>query len=228
MRVHLKKNISVTLGIVLTIAAIVGCGGAGGNDTGHAYMPDMYYSRAYEAYGYNNDPEDHNLKERGAFFNGTPVKGSIARGDAFTFEIVPGDSGYALAKSFQVPEETKMMTAAQMKEGERLYLINCGVCHGTNLDGNGPLWKNGAGPFPSPPRNLKDEHTKALSDAQWYHVITYGKGAMGSYSSQLHPEQRWWVINYAKSKIVGADSTKAGATPAGATVDSAATKTNSN
>ena len=94
MRVHLKKNILVTLALAVSVAGFVGCGGAGGNDTGHAYMPDMYYSRAYEAYGYNNNPEDHNLKERGAFFNGSPVQGTIARGDAFTFDIAAGDSGY--------------------------------------------------------------------------------------------------------------------------------------
>jgi mono/diheme cytochrome c family protein len=227
MRLHLKKNITIALALALSVTAIVGCGGAEGNDPGHAYMPDMYYSRAYEAYGYNNKPEDHDLKSRGAFFNGTPVKGTIARGDAFTFDIAPGDSGYLQARSYQAPAESKMMTAAQMKEGERLYLINCGICHGTNLDGNGPLFKGGEGPYPSAPRNLKDPYTKALSDGQLYHVITYGKGAMGSYASQLHPEQRWWVINYIKSKQGPADSTKAATPPAGA-ADSASLKSNSN
>jgi hypothetical protein len=33
-----------------------------------------------------------------------------------------------------------------------------------------------------------------------YHVITFGKGAMGAYASQLRPEQRWWVIKYIRSK----------------------------
>lgn len=236
MRVHLKKNILVTLALAVSVAGFVGCGGAGGNDTGHAYMPDMYYSRAYEAYGYNNNPEDHNLKERGAFFNGSPVQGTIARGDAFTFDIAPGDSGYLQAATWQAPAETKLMTPAQMKEGERLYLINCGVCHGTNLDGNGPLYNGGNGAYPVPPRNLKDDYTKKLSDGQLYHVITYGIRAMGSYASQLHPQQRWWVINYMKSKMGSADSTKAGTPPAGTPAtgtpatgtpaDSATTKTN--
>ena len=41
-----------------------------------------------------------------------------------------------------------------MKEAERLYLVNCGICHGPKLDGNGPLWKDGDGPYPSAPKNL--------------------------------------------------------------------------
>jgi hypothetical protein len=37
-----------------------------------------------------------------------------------------------------------------------------------------------------------------------YHVITYGKGiAMGSYASQVKPEQRWWIIKYIRSKQAG-------------------------
>ena len=36
----------------------------------------------------------------------------------------------------------------------RLYLVNCGICHGEKLDGNGPLYKGGEGPFPLNPRTL--------------------------------------------------------------------------
>jgi mono/diheme cytochrome c family protein len=87
-----------------------------------------------------------------------------------------------------------------MREAERLYLIHCGICRGTKLDGNGPLWKGGAGPYPAAPRNLLDDYTKKLADGQIYHVITYGKGAMGSYASQVHPDQRWWLIKYIRQK----------------------------
>jgi mono/diheme cytochrome c family protein len=194
------KKLLLLTGIIAGALAITGCGGAHGNDPGDAYMPDMYYSRAYEAYGYNNTPEDHNLKGKGAFYNAMPVPGSIARGDSYPFPIAAGDSGYAQAASFRSPMQPTSFTPAQQKEAERLYLINCAICHGAALDGNGPLWKGGEGPFPAAPRNLMDDYTKKLSDGQIYHVITYGKGQMGSYASQVHPEQRWWIINYIRSK----------------------------
>ena len=48
------KKYLIIAGIVAAGWSITGCGGADGEDPGRAYMPDMYYSRAYEAYGYNN------------------------------------------------------------------------------------------------------------------------------------------------------------------------------
>ena len=211
------KKITILTGILASAVALSSCGGAHGNDPGHAYMPDMYYSRAYEAYGYNNNPADHDLKSRGAFYNAMPVPGTMARGDVSSFPIPAGDSGYAMAATYHSPMQGMPMTPKQMTEGERLFLINCAICHGPALDGNGPLWKGGDGPFPAAPRNLKDAYTKKLSDGQMYHVITYGKGQMGSYASQVHPEQRWWIINYIRSKQGPATPAGDSAKAAGAT-----------
>ncbi|WP_345257987.1 cytochrome c [Flaviaesturariibacter amylovorans] len=217
----MKKLLLLTGFIALTLS-FAACGGASGNDPGRAYMPDMYYSRAYEALGYNNTPEDHDLSKRGAYWNGMPVPGTMARGDANHFELPEGDSGYARAASFVSLTQPRNVTAAQLKEAERLYLINCGICHGSKLDGNGPLWKGGDGPYPAAPRNLLDDYTKKLSDAQIYHVITYGKGQMGAYASQVHPEQRWWITNYIRSKQGGGAATGTDTTAAAATATTGA------
>jgi hypothetical protein len=52
----MKKLLTLT-GFIALVTGFTSCGGAKGNDPGRAYMPDMYYSRAYEAFGYNNLPE---------------------------------------------------------------------------------------------------------------------------------------------------------------------------
>lgn len=197
------KKVLLLTGVFAGVLSLAGCGGAEGNDPGTVYMPDMYYSRAYEAYGYNNNREDHNLKARGAHYNGMPVPGSMARGDAFSFGLPEGDSSYVLAATYRSPMQPASYTEAQMKEAERLYLVNCAICHGSALDGNGPLWKGGDGPYPAAPRNLLDDYSKKLSDAQIYYVISYGKGLMGGYASQVKPEQRWWITNYIRSKQGG-------------------------
>jgi mono/diheme cytochrome c family protein len=93
--------------------------------------------------------------------------------------------------------------------------VNCGICHGEKLDGNGPLWKDGAGPFPAAPKNLMDPLLKAMPEGTMFHSVTYGKNTMGSYASQLSAEQRWMIIHYIKEKQ-GA---------AGGTMDSTAIKT---
>jgi hypothetical protein len=44
------------------------------------------------------------------------------------------------------------------------------------------------------------EDMKKLPDGKYFHSITYGKGAMGSYASQLNTTQRWMVIKYIRLK----------------------------
>ena len=90
-----------------------------------------------------------------------------------------------------------------MKEAERLYLVYCGICHGAKLDGNGPLWKGGDGPFPAAPKNLTDPDIVGQGDGQLYYTMTYGKNKMGSYASQLSDKQRWMVVHYIRTKIGG-------------------------
>jgi mono/diheme cytochrome c family protein len=220
----MKRTLLIITGFAAIGFGIVSCTGAHGSDPGYAYMPDMYYSTAYEAYGYNTtDKLQEELKRRGIHYDGLPVPGTMARGDVPSYPLPGNDSGYAMAVNYRNPNPAPL-TGDQRKEAERLYLINCAICHGAALDGNGPLWKGGDGPYPAAPRNLKDDYSKKLSDGQMYHVIMYGKGQMGSYASQVHPEQRWWIIKYIREKqgsggtataAAGAtDSTMTGGVPA--------------
>ena len=167
------------------------------------YMPDMAYSRAYETYA------DHsNLKDSGIYYDNMPVKGTIARGEEMPFPYAKdalGDStNYVASKSVVNPIDS--LTADQLTEAERIYLINCGICHGKNLDGNGPLWKDGAGPYPAAPKNLI---TLNMPDGQMFYSVTYGKNMMGSYASQLNRKQRWEIIYYIKHKQATAKATAA-------------------
>lgn len=214
--------------LLVAIAGIASCGGAQGEDPGRIYMPDMTYSRAYETYGYNNLGDYQKLKERGINYNGLPVGGTMARGDVSDYPFPGNDSGYALSPNFKNPYTTIQQTKAQRTEAERIYLINCGICHGTALDGNGPLWKGGDGPYPAAPRNLLDDYSKKLSDGTMYHVIEYGKGLMGSYAAQVKPEQRWWIINYIREKQGPATTAKdsTGGVTASGTATTDPTKTN--
>lgn len=208
----MKKLLIITSFLAATVS-FISCGGAHGNDPGDIYMPDMTYSRAYETYGYNNVHGEYDtLKARRIHYTATPVSGTIARGDMASNTTISGDSGYVKSTSVANPLASINLSPTQMKEAERIYLVNCAICHGSKLDGNGPLWKGGDGPYPAAPRNLLDDYSKALADGQMYQVITHGKGLMGSYASQLHPEQRWWVVNYIRSKQNGDDKGSKAAT----------------
>ena len=59
---------------------------------------------------------------------------------------------------------------------------------------------------------------KALPEGKMFHSVTYGKGQMGSYASQLSTKQRWMIISYIKEKQKAAVTTasKAGTDSTGA------------
>ena len=212
----MKRTIIIAAGLFALVSGIVSCGGAGGNDPGSAYMPDMYYARAYETYGYNNvEGEYDTLRKRGIRYNAMPVPGTIARGDQMPHGITITDS--VAAKALVNPLDSKAMTKGMLKEAERLYLVNCGICHGTNLDGNGPIYNSGKGAYAAVPANLKAPNIQGMSDGHYFYVITHGIRSMGSYASQLTPDQRWWVIKYLRSKQA-AGASAAAATDTTATV----------
>jgi mono/diheme cytochrome c family protein len=182
----------------------------------------MSYSRAYETYAArdsNKFTTDTNEAGRKIFYNNMPVAGTVARGEITPFFLTkdaPGDTTNYIA-SKQITNPLPNLDAAQMKEAERLYLINCGICHGPKLDGNGPLYNDGKGPFPSAPKNFVGDQTmKNMPEGQMFYSVTFGKNLMGSYASQLTRTQRWMVISYIKSKQ--------GVTAKPAASDSTATK----
>jgi mono/diheme cytochrome c family protein len=103
--------------------------------------------------------------------------------------------------SKQIKNPVDSLSKKELVEAERLYLINCGICHGPKLDGNGPLYKGGEGPFPAKPATLVgDAKYEAMPDGMMYYSVAYGKNLMGSYASQLTRKQRWQVIYYIKTK----------------------------
>ena len=179
-------------------------------DPGRAYMPDMAYSTAYETYA----PTDR-LEKKGVYFTGRPVEGTIARGDMMAYSLKNDSLGYVQSATIKSPLAPGM---ADLKNAERLYLINCGICHGPKLDGNGPLFKDGNGPYTAAPKNFMDATMKAMPEGTMFHSVTYGKGQMGSYASQLNTKQRWEVIAYIRSKQFPAGAADTTAKPA---VDSA-------
>jgi mono/diheme cytochrome c family protein len=191
----MKRSTIVFFGLTALVIAVAGCSDVK-RTPGKVYMPDMANSRAYETYSTNPVFADGRTSQG-------PVAGTVKRGDAYPVHIemdkVGDTANYYASRSLQNPVAS--LTAEQMKETERVYLINCGICHGPKLDGNGPLWKDGDGPYPSKPATLVgDAKYEAMPEGQMFYSLTYGKNLMGSYASQLSAKQRWEVITYIKIK----------------------------
>lgn len=191
----MKRSTIVFCGLAALMMVAVGCSDVK-RKPGKVYMPDMAYSRAYETYSTNPVFADGRT-------NQAPIAGTVKRGDEYPVHIAMdavGDTANYFA-SRQLANPFTSLSEEQLKETERLYLINCGICHGAKLDGNGPLWKDGDGPFPSKPASLVgDARYENMPDGQMFYSITYGKNLMGSYASQITAKQRWMVISYIKNK----------------------------
>lgn len=191
------KNKNLLLVIAIVAISLVSCDEVK-RTPGSIYMPDMAYSRAYESYA------DHsNLTAKGIYYDNLPVAGTIARGKDMPFPYAKDKAGdttnYYASRSVQNPIDS--LSARELTEAERLYLVNCGICHGAKLDGNGPLYKDGNGPYPAKPATLVgDAKYENMPAGQMFYSVAYGKNLMGSYASQLSKHQRWMIIKYIKNK----------------------------
>jgi mono/diheme cytochrome c family protein len=206
------KFIIVIVLMALLPAVIESCDSK--REPGRIYMPDMTYSRAYEAYASNN------LRKENINYIPYPVEGTIRRGDLFPYTLPNDSNGYKM--SAEVKDPLPPLDTIQMAEAQRLFNINCAICHGPNMDAQGPL--STAGKIPAVANLTLAQYVK-MPAGTMFHSITYGKNNMGSYAAQLSRMQRWMIIQYVKSKQLKAsaagDSTKSGSSPP---IDSASTK----
>lgn len=189
---------------ILIVAALAGgaflasCGNKGPHhrNPGKIYAPDMYESRAYEFYS-------------ARLASMKPVEGTVKRGAMLPYHLKAEDTAQA-----NLGRNPLVLDKAGLDEGKRLYDIYCGVCHGQKLDGNGPLYKGGDGPYPAAPPAFLTGKVLGYTEGRIFHVITYGYNVMGSYASQLDIEQRWKVVGYIKNMQNGGKAPEAPATAA--------------
>ena len=153
---------------------------------------DMYNSVPYDTYSENPFFKDSISAQ-------LPVEGTIARGKSL-YDVANSEIGYAYAKDSirsplweKAPKDTiARISQKNMDQGKYLYGIYCATCHGSAGDGQGELVKNEK--FLGVP-SYKD---RDITEGSIYHVLMYGRGIMGSHSSQLNEKERWQVTHYAQ------------------------------
>ena len=142
----------------------------------YQYFPDMYESVGYGTYA------------EAPFADGTaaqlPVEGSVPRGWE-PYDYPNTNEGYELAKAnLSSPLEE---TPESLVRGKELYDIYCAVCHGAKGDGQGILMKREK--FLGIPSYADRE----ITEGSIYHVLMYGKNAMGSHAGQVNATERWQI-----------------------------------
>jgi mono/diheme cytochrome c family protein len=187
------------LGIVLFSCA------AGPDNTGLEYAPQMYHSTPYEPLSQIQDKEvgswlDSNPEdEHGEFYNSNeynkygmtmrePVSGTIKRGN-LPNHIAPLDFEIAEAKLV-----SPFVASEVVGEGKALYLRFCQHCHGAEGLGDGLVGIKFKGVPSYNSAAIKDK-----GEGHIFHVITHGKGRMGSHASQLSEDERWKIVAYVQT-----------------------------
>lgn len=184
------------------------------NDPGYEFAPAMYHSWPYEpltqvtdknatswhqnSNPYNDYKGESNMNEM------KPVEGTIARGKMDVYYQYPNnEEGYqAAGKELKNPIE---LDDYNLNEGRRLYNLYCDHCHGEKGDGNGILVKEKK----YPPMGAYYDKLSDRPEGMIYHVITYGKGVMGSHASQLSPTQRWLITHWVQVMQKGENGSQA-------------------
>jgi mono/diheme cytochrome c family protein len=185
--------------VVILALSLVACGPK--REQNDVYMPDMAYSRTVES---NSFGPEHaaKLEKDGIYFNARPVQGTVRQGDTTGWYVAEDKLGDTInyAASAAIINPLPALPASEVAEVERQYLIYCGICHGSKLDGNGVLYVTGK--LAGQPANLSGGNAKyvTMKDGQMYYSITYGKNSMGAYASQVTKDMRWKMIQYIRMK----------------------------
>ena len=146
----------------------------------YQYFPNMYEPVGYETYA-----------DSDAFVNGIeaqlPVEGSINRG-WIPYDYPDNNEGYEAAKAdLKSPIE---ISSENGKQGKELYGIYCAVCHGNKGNGQGILMTR------EKYLGVPSYSDRDITPGSIYHVLMYGKNAMGSHAGQVNATERWQIAQH--------------------------------
>jgi mono/diheme cytochrome c family protein len=199
-------------------ALLASCG-AGGEDQGTEYAPNMYHSVAYEPYTqitdkeagrwltsieYKTDSTETNFSNHAEHYNSNslnpfrmnmrmPAPNTVSRNASGYLPYRLGKDSLQFAASLVSPLDTAK-NKAFIAEGKILYETYCDHCHGGKGEGDGKVADKYAGVA-----NLKGDAIKGVSEGHIFHVITMGKGLMQPHGSQIRVEDRWKIARYVKA-----------------------------
>lgn len=226
----MKRGITYLL--LIGVAVSLGsCSGKKRNPT-IVYFPDMYYPVAYDPYmeadfEYPSRDEKSNVPLFAEHRNMSalwPVEGTVSRTDEVAilpWELKNTLDDYTKSKSITASPLDPANKKKDLERGEKLYGQTCAVCHGAGGDGKGSIVQSKA--FSGVPTYAERE----ITVGSVYHVIMYGRNAMGSYASQLNAVDRWrvaeYVINLRSKNLQTAAAPAAEAPAANATTEAAST-----
>ena len=106
-------------------------------------------------------------------------------------------TGRSTALSFDeaAPLQNPIPATAQNREqAQKLFSVNCAVCHGPNADGKSPVADRFATAGVVPPVDFRSPRVRGRTDGQLYWIVTNGVGNMPPFGDLLTDDQRWMLV----------------------------------
>jgi len=85
-------------------------------------------------------------------------------------------------------------TAQSREQAQRLFQVNCAVCHGKNADGDSAVAQRFKTAGAVPPVDFRSQRVRSRTDGELYWLISEGVGNMPPFGELLTDEQRWSLI----------------------------------
>src|SRR6201982_1181825 len=87
------------------------------------------------------------------------------------------------------------VTQALLERGQKVFTINCAVCHGATGQGNGITSKYGLLGI----ANYHQDKYRQMADGQIFNTITHGYNTMMAYGDKVTVKDRWAVVAYIRA-----------------------------
>jgi len=131
-----------------------------------------------------------------------PIYGTAAPGFAYGRAPTHGAVDSMAGIANPVPSD-----ARSLREGRKLYSINCAVCHGDRGMADGPVVQFG---LPVLQIGAGSKAATQFSDGYIFGIIRNGRGLMPPYN-RIEEHERWDLINYLRAVQSGAAGVQVGA-----------------
>jgi mono/diheme cytochrome c family protein len=87
------------------------------------------------------------------------------------------------------------VTSGLLERGQKVFTINCAVCHGATGQGNGITSKYGLLGI----ANYHQDKYRQMADGQIFNTITHGYNTMMAYGDKVTVKDRWAIIAYMRA-----------------------------
>ena len=87
------------------------------------------------------------------------------------------------------------VTPELLARGQKVFTINCAVCHGATGQGNGITSKYGLLGI----ANYHQDKYRQMADGQIFNTITHGYNTMMAYGDKVTVKDRWAIIAYMRA-----------------------------